>query len=87
MKPKNPYALLKLSAQEFVRKCLTRRTVTCMLFKKENVESGAGYDMRDLSQRVQAAQQLGWDVRVRWTDAGLQVEYVEKMPGAPEWYL
>lgn len=39
-----------------------------------------GYRFADVAQRTQAADRLGWDVRLRWDqERGLVIEYVERL--------
>jgi hypothetical protein len=35
------------------------------------------YVLGTLAERVRAAEQLGWNVQLRWLDSGLVVEYVK----------
>ncbi len=82
----NPYTTLKEDFREFIDKCLCRHRVSMFRYAKATVLDGCTWKLNDLAERVQAAQQLGYTVEVKWTDDGLVVEYVKKLPDAPWWY-
>ena len=84
-KPINPYMTLKREFEEWIRKVMTRRVVSMWVYPADTIGT-TKCNLMNLSERVQAAEQLGYGVRLRWTDAGLIVEYVEKLPRTPWWY-
>jgi hypothetical protein len=49
-----------------------------MWFYPKGKLSEGGWKLDDLAERVQAADQLGYDVKLRMADDGLRVEYVKR---------
>jgi len=78
----NPYTRLleKCSVWSVKVRCpKTRR-----MFTFANVEHGSGrYSLNDVFQRTAAADQLGFDVRLRVSGKDLVAEYVERPPEPP----
>ena len=85
MKPRNPYAVLKAEAVEWIAKVHRRRRVQMWRYPAKDIRT-AQWNLFDLAERVRAADQLGFDVALRWVDDGLRVEYVERLPSTPYWY-
>lgn len=85
MSKTNPYTKLKLEAQGWIHAVLTRRCRSMWTYPANTINTDK-WSLWDLAQRVQAAEQLGYDVRLRWAKEGLVVEYVEKLPATPYWY-
>ena len=84
--PKNPYTVLKNEACEWIYKALSPR-VRAMWCYPEKTLGEQQWNLSNLAERVRAAEQLGWDVRLRYViGEGLRVEYVEKPPATPYWY-
>ena len=74
-----PYTRLKRVAREALEKHLYRRRKQMWHYKKRSLSTG--WSLEYLCQRVQAADQLGWDVQLRVdSDGDLLVEYVERAP-------
>ncbi len=80
----NPYTDLKQRFMEWVYDALGRKRRVMWVYPKASVDAGESWPLVALAQRVQAAQQLGHTVELRWDDArGLIVEYVAPMPQRP----
>lgn len=80
----NQYNKLKREAREWVVSAIGRHTVAMRLYPKDRLSEG--WPLADLAERVRAADQLGYNVELRWSDEGLQVRYVKKLPPTPSWY-
>jgi len=80
----NPYTTLANDAREWARSVLMARARTMWRYPKERLNEG--WPLSDLRERTAAADQLGYDVRLRATDDGLVVEYV-KRPPPPPWAI
>lgn len=82
-KPIAPYARLLDSIKRFAYSVKYPRRRTMWTYPKNKLNDS--WALGDLAQRVQAAEQLGYDVHLRNTADGLVVEYV-KHPDVPcEW--
>ena len=79
-KPITPYARLLTRAKELARAVKYPARRVMWTYPKAKINEG--WTLGDLMQRVQAADQLGYDVLVRSNDEGLRVEYV-KRPDVP----
>lgn len=73
-----PYNRLKRVVQEYMTRVQLPMRKTMWMYPKEKLRETWRLD--DLAERVQAADQLGFDVRLRMSDQGLVAEYV-KRPG------
>lgn len=61
-----------------MRKYFTRKNKLMFYYPaKEILENGA-WKLYNLSERVRAAEQIGYETHLRWTEQGLEVWYVEK---------
>lgn len=54
-----------------------------IMWTYETAKLGEGWSLVELHQRVQAAEQLGYDVVLRSVPDGLRVEYRKKPPALP----
>lgn len=70
----NPYERLRRTGVEFARK-VRFPAMKNMFF--------LGWSLRDVYERVAAAETLGYDVVLKAKPDGLYIEYVEKRPDAP----
>lgn len=73
--PQNPYNTLKEQFAQWVNKVLFRRRKPMWRYDKSV--------MPDLWERVSAAQQIGYEVHLKATEKGIEVEYVEGLPQRP----
>ena len=73
-----PYNRLKRVAREALEKQIHRRRKVMWRYPKGRLSEG--WNLATLAERVQAADQLGWDVQLRVTDGELVVEYVKRAP-------
>lgn len=81
MKRISPYQRLVEIAQQFAWKvAYPERKVMCS-YQKDRLHEGWRLD--GLAQRVQAADQLGYDVKLEVKDGDLRVLYVKRPPEAP----
>lgn len=82
MKPVNPYSRLKKEFQEYFWSVTTRKVSPMWHYPIQRLSDG-DFDLRRLYERVAAASQLGYETRLRATERGLEVEYVERLPPRP----
>lgn len=81
-KPITPYDRLIDSIREWCFKAKHRHTVIMWVYP--NARLGEGWSLEELAHRVQAAQQLGYDVQLVWAgDEGLRVVYKKQLPDIP----
>jgi len=71
----NPYTQLKNRFTAFANKVFGRRVVPMWNYRKETLP--------DLYERVSAAQQLGYEVRLVAKEDQIFVEYTQKLPDRP----
>jgi hypothetical protein len=87
-KPITPYQRLLTEAREFalevIRRARWKRTMYC--WPVADVDKPIGYRLDTVAHRVQAADQLGYDVMLKWEDRGLVAYYVKRPPDTP-WRL
>lgn len=81
MKRKNPYQMLMEEVQDYLRKIKYRKRKEMWFFPKDKLADS--WSMQDTYERVAAADQLGYDVILKATKKGLEVEYVKKIPTVP----
>ena len=85
MKPLNPYLRLRANARDWARTVITRKRISMAHYPKDKLD--IGWTITPIAERVRAADQLGYDVQLRWDEAvGLRVDYVERIPPPPAWY-
>jgi hypothetical protein len=75
-KPVTPWERLSRKYHRALAKAMYPRRVTMWVYPKDKLETG--WSLTGLSERVRAADQLGYDVRLIWKDDGLTVQYVER---------
>ncbi len=80
-KPITPYKRLLDAAQEFASKVEHPHTKLMWVYPKDKLN--AGWPLKDLAERVAAADQIGYEVKLVNHDGALQVVYVKKMPSRP----
>lgn len=83
-KPITPYERLRSEAAQWafnVANPIRRRMYT---FQTAEIDRGDGWKLCDVKQRVQAADQLGWNVEIVVdTNGDLVFRYVQRPPDAP----
>jgi hypothetical protein len=77
----NPYEQLRASCKTWANHVLRPCTVAMLFYNKKNLS--VGFTLDDLYERVKAADQLGYDVKLLALDNGLHVRYVKRPPAAP----
>ena len=77
----NPYTALKNQFSAWATKVFFRRTKSMWTYPKSKLNDR--WQLGGLYERVKAAEQIGYDVKLFATDAGLEVKYVEKLPERP----
>jgi len=77
----NPYEQLRASCKTWADHVLRPRTVGMWFYDKKKLS--VGFTLDDLYERVKAADQLGYDVKLFALDDGLHVRYVKRPPAAP----
>jgi len=81
----NPYSRLRREATDWIAKVLSRRPIFMWRYGDEDLKKL--WKLDDLVERVQAADQLGFDVRLRYVKGeGLISEYIARLPSTPYWY-
>lgn len=78
-----PYQRLKDATIEYIGRVKYPHRKTMWLYPKDKLN--LGWKLGDLSERVKAADQLGYDVRLRINDDGLIVEYVKRPKDINYW--
>jgi hypothetical protein len=80
-KRENPYQMLMNEIISFCEKVKYRHTVTMFSIQKEKL--GEVWSLKEISDRVQAAEQLGYDVVLKMYQGYLNINYVKKIPDTP----
>jgi hypothetical protein len=80
-KPVTPYQRLLDAAQTYAAH--VEYPSTGLMWVYEKAVMGGAFKLSDLAERVAAAEQLGYDVKLVNRDGDLQVFYVKKMPSRP----
>lgn len=73
-KPVNPYSALLDRAQKFRSRVMNPVKNGMWTYPKNRLAEG--WALSELYERTAAANQLGYDVKLEATDAGLEVKYV-----------
>lgn len=81
MKRKSPWHYLLEEFQDYVNAVRYRHQK--MMFRYKKPDCDKTWRLDDLYQRVQAAEQLGYDVELRATNEYLEVWYIKKLPYLP----
>ena len=81
----SPYTRLKKIALEWAVEALYPSTRTMWCYPKNRLQTES-WCLTTLYERTAAAEQLGYDVKLKATDNGLEVRYVKKVPELP-WEL
>jgi len=80
-KPITPYQRLLGDAQNFANSVALRGKKQMWHYPANRLHEH--WNLRDLAQRVAAADQLGYDVQIVNQEDGLYVYYVKKLPVRP----
>jgi hypothetical protein len=80
-KPITPYNRLMSRFKEFANDVEFRKRKAMWMYPKNKLTES--WELKTLYERVSAAEQLGYDVRLLATDDGLEVQYIEKNPKRP----
>lgn len=80
MSIKNPYTRLLNEIRVF---CLSLRRREKQVFTIPKAKMAEGWRVDNIWERTVAAEQLGWNVEVKATEAGLVFWYVKKPPAIP----
>jgi hypothetical protein len=80
-KPVTPYQRLKQEMNEFCDALQFRHRVPMHCYP--NSKNDGSWNLVDLSYKVDAAEQLGYDVVLTNKPDGLHVTYVKKIPARP----
>lgn len=79
-----PYERLLRAARHFAFDVTNPKWKPMWTYPKRHVDEGFSWKLQDLIQRVLAAEQLGYSVRLRVNEGGLHVEYVKRPEVPPE---
>ena len=80
-KRKNPYQMLLEEIKDWCRKVKFRHEKVMWVYQKNRLNQG--WPLRNLYERVKAAEQLGYDVILIANDEGLSVRYRKQVPNIP----
>jgi len=80
VKPKTPYQRLLEDVQDFATRVKFAHRKTMWIYPKKELDGT--WNLDELYERVAAADQLGYDVRLISNDEGLLVQYI-KRPEVP----
>lgn len=80
-KPISPYERLMNEFKRFANDVEFRKKITMWVYPKNKLTES--WQVKDLYERVAAAEQLGYDVQLFATDGGLEVRYIQKNPKRP----
>jgi hypothetical protein len=80
-KPMTPYQRLLEAARKYARDVDFPKRARMWTYPKDKLNDR--WTLGDLKERAAAAEQLGFDVRLKCTDEGLEVWYVQKRPERP----
>lgn len=83
MKRQNPYTTLKEEFRKYVIAAKHPHRKAMWTYPKAKLSEG--WALTDLSERVAAADQLGYDVVLTSTENGLEVYYRKKIQDGPWW--
>lgn len=76
----SPYTRLLNEIKEFLSNNIKYRHEKLMWrYSKKSLENKTAWDLSQLWERVQAADQLGYDVQLKANDSGLEVSYIKKI--------
>lgn len=77
----NPYTKLLSDIKSWCYQITYRHIKSMWVYQKSDLKGR--WDLTDLFERTAAAEQLGYDVVLRATRAGLEVNYVKQVPSIP----
>jgi hypothetical protein len=80
-KPITPYQRLMDDFKDFANAVEFRKRKSMWTYPKNKLSES--WPLNDLYERVSAADQIGYDVRLLATEGGLEVQYIEKNPKRP----
>lgn len=80
-KRKNPYEMLLEEIKLFLNKIYYRKNIFMWRYPKESLSQG--WNLEKLSWKVEAAEELGYEVLLQSDDDDLKVVYREKIPDRP----
>ena len=80
-KPITPYQRLMDDFKAFANTVEFRKRKNMWTYPKNKLNER--WPLKDLYERVAAADQLGYDVRLLATEGDLEVQYIEKNPKRP----
>ena len=82
-KPINPYARLMWKFRKWMATCRNRRRTLMWTYSMSDLVAQKAWRLDGLFQRVEAAQQLGYEIHLTADNIGLHVKYVEGLPESP----
>lgn len=81
-KRENPYQRLKRECQQWANKVLYRPEKIMFTYPAEKLEK-YNYDLKQVHERVMAAQQIGYKVEIKANSEGLRIVYKERISNPP----
>lgn len=84
-KPQTPYQRLYGVLMEFARSVFSPKMIRMWRYDRISIEGDATWKLSNLTERVAAADQLGYDVIIRNEDGNLVVYYRERPAKLPGW--
>lgn len=83
-KGSNPYTRFRDEVRRWAHGVIYPQTRHCVRYSADHVNKGIGVNVRPLARYVEAANTLGWDVKLSWSDeSGLTATYVKRAKTAP----
>lgn len=80
-KPITPYQRLMEQFKCFANSVEYRKRIPMWTYPKNKLTES--WSLKEVYERVVAAEQLGYDVQLSATEGGLEVKYIEKAPKRP----
>ena len=77
----NPYTRLKNLGSEYICELKNPETVGMWTYPKSRLDEG--WSLTDLYERIKAAEQLGYDVKLMATNKGIEANYVKQAKATP----
>jgi len=80
----NPYTRLLSQIKKYVHDIQYRQKIIMWRYPKNKLNDS--WNLKDLYERTAAAGQLGYEVKLIASDAGLEIHYIKEIAEAPyEW--
>ena len=85
-KPITPYQRLLTAVRQYIVQVNYPHTVLTYYFSKKGIDNNSGYSLQGLRERIIAARDLGYEIKLREKDGDIKVYYV-KIPADIDYYV